>query len=118
VTVQHPCVALFESIGCDHETYAELLDVFLEDAPPRVHAIRAAIATGDVSTLAREAHTYKGAASVLEASDVAHDAQRLEALARAGRLDGAAEIAEQLASESAVLFDVIRRYRATSLCAA
>jgi HPt (histidine-containing phosphotransfer) domain-containing protein len=109
---------LFESIGRDEEAYAELLDVFLEDAQPRVTAIRAAVQAGDASTLACEAHTYKGAAAMLEATDVASCAHRLEELARAGRLDGALEIAERLAAESAVLFDVIRRYRSAFLCAA
>ena len=111
VTVQHPCAVLFESIGCDEETYAELLEVFLDDAPPRVNAIRVAVESGDVSTVAREAHSFKGAAAVFEGSNVASFAHRLEVLARAGSLDGASEIVQGLATESAVLFDVIRRYR-------
>jgi HPt (histidine-containing phosphotransfer) domain-containing protein len=118
VTVQNPAMALFESIGCDEEAYAELLDCFLEDAPPRVTAIRGAVASGDLSTLAREAHTYKGAAAVLEAIDVVGRAERLEQLARAGRLDGAVEIADGLAADSALLFDAIRRYRSAFLRAA
>ena len=111
-------MSLFESVGCDESTYAELLDVFLEDAPSRVTAMQAAVTAGDVSVLAREAHSYKGAAAVLEATDVVTGAQRLELLARADCLDGAAEIVERLARESAALFDVIRRYRAAFLCAA
>jgi HPt (histidine-containing phosphotransfer) domain-containing protein len=83
VTIQHPCTALFESIGCDEEAYGELLDVFLEDAEPRVTAIRSAVESCDVATLAREAHTDK-----------------------------------RLASESAALFDVIRRDRSALLHAA
>jgi HPt (histidine-containing phosphotransfer) domain-containing protein len=118
VTVQHPCTALFESIGRDEEAYAELLDVFLEDASPRVSAIRAAIEEGDIPTLAHEAHTYKGAAAVLEATEVRNCAEALEVLARAGRLDGAGDIANLLAAESATLFDVIRRYRSAFLRAA
>lgn len=118
MTVQHPCTALFESIGRDEEAYAELLDVFLEDAPPRVDAIRSAIDVGDIATLAREAHTYKGVAAVLEANEVRNCAQALELLARTGRLDGAADVANRLAAESAVLFDVIRRYRSAFLHAA
>ena len=118
MTVQHPCVTLFESIGRDEEIYAELLDLFLEDAPSRVTAIRAAVNAGDVSSLAREAHSYKGAAAVLEAVDVATGAQQLEQLARSGRLDGAAEIVDQLVLESAALFAMIRRYRSAFLCAA
>jgi HPt (histidine-containing phosphotransfer) domain-containing protein len=118
VTIQHPCTGLFESIGRDEEAYAELLDVFLEDAQPRVTAIRSAVEAGDMATLAREAHTYKGAAAVLEAGDITSCAHGLEQLARAGRLDGAAEIVDRLATESAALFEVIRRYRSAFLHAA
>jgi HPt (histidine-containing phosphotransfer) domain-containing protein len=118
VTVQHPCAALFESIGRDEDAYAELLDVFLEDAPVRVDAIRSAIDDGDTATLANEAHTFKGAAAVLEAHEVGSCAHALELLARGGRLDGAADIANRLVVESTALFEVIRRYRAAFLRAA
>jgi HPt (histidine-containing phosphotransfer) domain-containing protein len=118
VTIQHPCTALFESIGRDEEAYGELLDVFLEDAPPRVDAIQSAIHDGDIGTLAREAHTYKGAAAVLEATEVRQCADALELLARRGCLDGAADIANRLAAESAALFEIIRRYRSAFLHAA
>ncbi len=118
MTVQHPSAALFESIGRDEDAYAELLDVFLEDAPVRVDAIRSAIDDGDIATLASEAHTYKGAAAVLEAHEVGSCAHALELLARAGRLDGAADIADRLVVESTTLFEVIRRYRSAFLRAA
>ena len=118
MTVQHPCNALFESIGRDEEAYAELLDVFLEDAPPRVAAIRLAIDRGDHAALAYEAHTYKGAAAVLEADEVRRCAHDLEVLARRESLDGAADLAARLAAESGALFEVIRRYRSAFLRAA
>jgi HPt (histidine-containing phosphotransfer) domain-containing protein len=118
VTVQHPCTALFESLGRDDEACGALLDLFLEDSLPRVTAIRSAIDRGDIATLACEAHTYKGAAAVLEANEVRNYAEDLELLARTGCLDGAADIANRLAAESAALFEVIRRYRSAFLHAA
>ena len=118
MTIQHPCSALFESIGRDEAAYAELLDVFLEDAPQRVAAIQAAAVSGDAVVLAREAHSYKGSASLLEAGDVVDSAHRLELLARENMLAGAAELADRLASDSAALFAMIRRYRSAFLQAA
>lgn len=118
MTVQHPCTALFESVGRDEAAYAELLDLFLEDATERVAVIQAAMEAGDVATLTREAHTYKGAAGVLEAHEVASCAHRLEALGRSGSLSGASEIVDRLAAESHRLFNIIRRYRTAFLCAA
>jgi hypothetical protein len=49
VTVQHPCTALFESLGRDEEGCGALLDLFLEDSLPRVAAIRSAIDRGDIA---------------------------------------------------------------------
>lgn len=112
MTVQHPCAALFDSVGQDDVVFAELVDMFLDDAPPRVEAIRLAIESGDASTVAREAHTYKGAAVVLDAKDVASCAHELELLARSGNLAGAREIAARLEVHSKSLFNVIRRFRA------
>jgi HPt (histidine-containing phosphotransfer) domain-containing protein len=118
VTVQHPCTALFESIGHDEAALAELVDIFLEDAPPRVAAICAAVQEHDDAVVAREAHAYKGAAAVLEAAEVAECAHQLEVMGRSGNLVGAVEIAERLDTCSAILFETLRRFRISFPCAA
>jgi HPt (histidine-containing phosphotransfer) domain-containing protein len=111
-------MALFDSIGQDEAAFAELVDIFLEDAPQRVDAIRAAVLEHDAAVLAREAHTYKGAAAVLEATEVADCARQLEIMGRSGNLAGAFEIAEHLGTQSALLFATLRRFRIAFPCAA
>ena len=118
VTVQHPCIGLFESIGHDEAALAELMDIFLQDAPPRVAAICTAVQEHDDQVLAREAHAFKGAAAVLEATEVAECAHQLEVMGRTGNLAGAVEIAERLDACSATLFETLRRFRISFPCAA
>jgi CheY-like chemotaxis protein/HPt (histidine-containing phosphotransfer) domain-containing protein len=76
-------------VGGDRALLDELLDIFAEDAPVRMDAIRRAIAGGDVQVLMREAHTLKGALKVLGAAAAAGLARNLETLAGHGDLSGA-----------------------------
>lgn len=117
MTIPRPCAALLETLGGDDSMLGELLDLFLDDAPQRVAAIRAALTAGDAPALARAAHAYKGSAGALAADEVVQCAKQLEMLAKSGTLAGAAPIVELLQSRSDALFDVIRTYRAAQPCA-
>jgi HPt (histidine-containing phosphotransfer) domain-containing protein len=83
-------------VGGDRALLDELLDIFAEDAPVRMDAIRRAIAGGDAQVLMREAHTLKGALKVLGAAAAAGLALDLETLARHGDLSGAREVGAAL----------------------
>jgi len=63
---------------------AELAGLFLADTPPRVHAIREAIASKNTSALREAAHTLKGSASNLGAKRLAAVCQQIERAARQG----------------------------------
>ena len=52
---------LINEFGGDQEILDELRDLFLEHAPPLFAAINQAIASGDTESLARDAHSFKGA---------------------------------------------------------
>jgi HPt (histidine-containing phosphotransfer) domain-containing protein len=73
----------------DRELLLELIDVFLEDAPQRIQAVRRALAAHDAEALYRAAHALKGSAGNFGAPDVVSRAIRLEALARENDLDAA-----------------------------
>jgi HPt (histidine-containing phosphotransfer) domain-containing protein len=70
---------------------AELASLFLEDGPLRLGEIRSALGRGDALALRRAAHTLSGSASSLAARPTQEAAARLELLAQAGDLAGAAE---------------------------
>ena len=74
----------------DRDLLLELIDVFFEDAPQRVEAMRRALADRDAEALYRAAHALKGSACNFGAPDVVGRANRVEALARENDLDAAA----------------------------
>ena len=66
----------------DDDLLVELIDLFLQDAPDRIVAIRAAVATGDWARLAERAHSLKGSCGSLGAAQMAALCARLEAMER------------------------------------
>ena len=74
----------------DRDLLLELIDVFFEDAPQRVEAVRRALAARDAEALYRAAHALKGSAGNFGAPNVVGRANRVEALARENDLDAAA----------------------------
>lgn len=62
----------------------ELIDVFLEDLPGRLAAVRAAVDLGDAQAIRSAAHALKGSAASIGAARLAGVCARLEALGRAG----------------------------------
>jgi signal transduction histidine kinase/CheY-like chemotaxis protein/HPt (histidine-containing phosphotransfer) domain-containing protein len=69
--------------------YREIVDLFLEEAPRRIGAISAAVASDDRGQAARLAHTLAGSANSLGAARLADACARLEALAHEPRQAGA-----------------------------
>ena len=74
----------------DRDLLLELIDVFFEDAPQRVEAVRRALADRDAEAVYRAAHALKGSAGNFGAPNVVGRANRLEELARKNDLEGAA----------------------------
>jgi len=60
----------------------ELIDLYLEDTPHRVAAIREALAKTDGQSLERAAHCLKGSSASLGAGQVAVLCEELELIAR------------------------------------
>ena len=61
----------------------ELIELFVEDMPPRITELRGAIAANDLRAIARAAHTCKGSSANLGASALAAACGELEAAAKA-----------------------------------
>ncbi len=65
----------------------ELVQLFIDECPKMMSDIRQAMNRGDAHTLARAAHTLKGAAAIFGAGGVVPLAWRLEVRGREGKLD-------------------------------
>jgi two-component system sensor histidine kinase/response regulator len=105
------CAALLSRVGGDYAVFGELCDIFLDDAPKRLDAIREALQAGDAAGVRAAAHAFKGAAGVFDAVDVVAAARRLEQMGDAGSLDGGDAVCRELEALSRVLIDEIRAAR-------
>ena len=75
----------------------ELVDLFLDDAPRRIAALRSALASGSADAARIAAHTLKGSAGNLGVRVLAAAAGRVETAVRAGDssvLAGAPDVLE------------------------
>lgn len=97
-----------KSIGGKRERYESLLRKFAEKQAGTAEAIRSALSAGDASTAEREAHSLKGAASTLGATEVAKRAAEVEIAITTGQ-----NVDESLESLSHSLVAVVKAIRAT-----
>ena len=77
----------------------EMIGVYLKQAHELLGSASAALLERDPEALARAAHTLKGSSGNLGARGMRHLCARLEALARAGGLEGGPELLEALNAE-------------------
>ncbi|QIN79092.1 PAS domain S-box protein [Rubrobacter marinus] len=77
----------------------ELFEIFEEDTPARIAALREAHERGDAEGLRLAAHGLKGGSGSFGARRMARIAEGVEALGRSGDLDGAAERIAELEDE-------------------
>lgn len=85
-------------VGDDEEILAQVLQMFLEQAPERLAQVEAALRDGDAKTLEREAHSLKGTAATLGMSALRDSAYTVERLGAAGSLDDAGAAVADLRS--------------------
>lgn len=78
------------------EFVLEMIDLFLENAPQRLAAARAAVEAGDQKSLYRAAHSLKSTAANLGAQRLQGVAERLESLAAAGGTGSLGSVVSEL----------------------
>jgi len=76
--------SLLERVEGDRELLAEMIQLFLADAPQLLGAMRSALQQGDMILLERSAHSMKGAAGNMSAQVTVNSALRLEQSAKKG----------------------------------
>jgi HPt (histidine-containing phosphotransfer) domain-containing protein len=85
-------IAQLRETAGDVSLMRELIDAFLQNAPGLVGEL----AGDQAEEVRRAAHTLKSNARTFGATELADLCQKLEERARAGELDGAAELARQI----------------------
>jgi CheY-like chemotaxis protein/HPt (histidine-containing phosphotransfer) domain-containing protein len=100
--VLHPATLerLMEAIGDDDpDLLPSLVDTFLRDVPRLVEAARRGLQQGQADEVRRTAHTLKSNGATFGATSFSELSRQLEALARSGTLEGAAQLIARIEAE-------------------
>jgi HPt (histidine-containing phosphotransfer) domain-containing protein len=89
----------------DEAFVSDLVDTFVADAPPLLAALRGS----EVEEVRRAAHTLKSNGATFGATKFSELCRQLEEQAKAGDLTGAAELADRIDQEYAVVVAELRR---------
>jgi HPt (histidine-containing phosphotransfer) domain-containing protein len=74
--------------GDNGEFLREIVSIYIEDTPKRIADLKSCLASGDVTTFTRAAHTIKGSSANVGAQVLKAIAERLEAISRKDGLGG------------------------------
>lgn len=97
--------AALERVGGDQELLKEIADLFLEDAPQILAAVRSAVESGDAEGLQRAAHSLKGSVANFGAEEAVRWAYSLEQMGQENSLSGASDALEVLEVELQKVFE-------------
>jgi two-component system, sensor histidine kinase and response regulator len=97
--------------GAESALYS-IIDTFVRQAPDRLAALAAAVASGTGVDIAKAAHVYRGAAATIGAGELAELLERVETAARAGDIEQAKEAFESVSPMAHTVTDYLRQQRA------
>jgi HPt (histidine-containing phosphotransfer) domain-containing protein len=80
----------------DGSFLTEVVAAFLREVPEEIASLERAVAGGDGPGAARDAHRLKGQAASLGAQEMVGPCAQMEREARAGELDGAADLVAEI----------------------
>jgi len=96
----------------EDDLLVELIDLFLQDAPGRIAAIRSAVESRDWIGVAERAHSLKGSCASLGAVQMATLCARLETVGRdVTQRPGAVGLQEELERQYGLVRDALERLR-------
>lgn len=96
-------------LGGDRELLGELYAAFAEDAPDKFKDLEAALHAGDMVLVMRRAHSLKGSAAAVGATECRSLAAQLEAKAEAQEQPAVNSLLQQIKSELDNVLELIRQ---------
>ncbi len=97
------------------EFLAEVVDVFLADAPALITSLRSSLERQDTDELRRAAHTLKSNGSTLGAAAFAELCRIVEQHAKDGRLDGVSQLVDRIEQEYRTLKEALASLRSETV---
>jgi histidine phosphotransfer protein HptB len=98
--------------GDGGEFLREIVAIYIEDTPKRLADLRACLASGDVTTFTRAAHTIKGSSANVGAQVLKAIAERLEAISRKDGLGAVGSLIDDCDAEFGRVAAELRRLSA------
>jgi HPt (histidine-containing phosphotransfer) domain-containing protein len=92
----------------DHELLAELIGIFLEDCPKRLHELDQAVKEGNASGVRQAAHSVKGMVAGFHARSAHALANEMEGLGMAGDMSKTSDVLPTLLLEFARVMDHLK----------
>jgi two-component system sensor histidine kinase/response regulator len=99
--------ALLKRVDGDTALMSDVIQLFLDDCPARLAAIKDAVTRRHPDDLRAAAHALKGSAGNLSATSLFHAADVLERVAAEGHMDAAEAAWRQLSVEASHVMDVL-----------
>jgi signal transduction histidine kinase/CheY-like chemotaxis protein len=96
-------------LGGDEQLFLDVVQLFLQDCPLRLAAIKEAVDRRDAERIRLAAHALKGASANLSASGLFEAAAVLERIAAEGRMEAAEAGWRCVSAEAARVMDVLRQ---------
>jgi HPt (histidine-containing phosphotransfer) domain-containing protein len=86
-------------VGGDPALLGELIDSYLQDTPPLLVKLRRSLDEGNADGVRQAAHPLKSTSRDFGATRLSELAKELEAMGKAGMLEGAADLVAQVEAE-------------------
>jgi HPt (histidine-containing phosphotransfer) domain-containing protein len=101
-----------EQLGGDETLLQEVIDIFLEEAPKHLEALRVAVTQGIAETVETTAHTLKGELAYLGVPEISKSASQIEEMGRSNNIKGATGLLSPFEADVRSLFTTIRNAKA------
>jgi two-component system sensor histidine kinase/response regulator len=98
-----------ERLDGDEELFVAVIQLFLEDCPEQLDAIKAALDARSAEDVRISAHALKGSAATLSAFRLAEAAERMERFGAERQLDEAAAAWTLVSTEASLVRELLRR---------
>ena len=108
---------LLSRLGGDEKLLHEVVEVFIDDAPKHVEALRGALGQGDAEAVESIAHSIKGELGYLGIAKVSQKARELEEMGRKHDLEQASRIFPSFEAEVSAIVAAMRRVNSLDLLA-
>jgi len=100
--------------GAEQALYS-IVDTYVRQAPDRLAALAAAAAIGSGADMAKAAHVFRGASATIGARTLAELLERVETSARAGEIQEAQDVFENVSPLAHSVIDYLRQQLRVSL---